>query len=214
MESVRQFLCNKSSYSFSHICGEFVPIGNRKNIDEEIKYLYSKYFGIDISNQEKCWVPHRICSSCRINLIRWSKREGHMKFGSTMIWRDPINHETNCYVCLTDIKGFSGRNRHSVVYANVTSVTHPVPHSQQLPIPNSPTQTEQAAQEFADDNDSDEELPGANDPIYIPDTTEPHPLTQMDLFDLVRDLNLTKEMSELLGSRLQQWCLLERGICL
>lgn len=46
------------------------------------------------------------------------------------------------------------------------------------------------------------------DPLYIPDTIEPHMLSQGDLNDLVRDLYLTKNMSELLGSRLQQWKLL------
>lgn len=37
-------------------------------------------------------------------------------------------------------------------------------------------------------------------------------LSQGDLNDLQRDLNLSKGMSELLGSRLQQWSLLEQGV--
>ena len=41
------------------------------------------------------------------------------------------------------------------------------------------------------------------------DDTKPHLLSQSDLNDLVRDLQLTKEQSELLGSRLQQWNLLD-----
>ena len=39
----------------------------------------------------------------------------------------------------------------------------------------------------------------------------PYLITQEDLNDLVRDLNLSKGKSELLGSRLQQWNLLSSG---
>jgi hypothetical protein len=36
-------------------------------------------------------------------------------------------------------------------------------------------------------------------------SSEPHLLPQGDLNDLVRDLNLSKKQSELLGSRLREW---------
>ncbi|UYV77381.1 hypothetical protein LAZ67_15000800 [Cordylochernes scorpioides] len=41
--------------------------------------------------------------------------------------------------------------------------------------------------------------------------SEPHLLTQGDLNDLVRDLDLSKKQSELLGSRLKGWNLLHKG---
>lgn len=50
------------------------------------------------------------------------------------------------------------------------------------------------------------------DPLYIPDIIEPHFPTQGDYNDLVRDLYLTKEFSELLVSRLQQWKLLQNDV--
>ena len=41
---------------------------------------------------------------------------------------------------------------------------------------------------------------------------EPHFISQNELNDLVRDLELPKTKSELLGSRLQQWNLLADGL--
>lgn len=214
MKRVRQYLCNKSSDSFCYVCGLFVPISDRRQISDKLKLLYLQYFGMEVRNQEFCWVPHVACSTCRRGLERWSQNKEHLKFGVPMIWRDPINHQTNCYICLTNIVGFSARNRHRVTYANVSSVTLPVPHSQDIPIPPSPVMP---APNFWEDEDDDvddvchvEDRP-ERDPLYIPDTEQPHPLTQGDLNDLVRDLNLSKSGSELLASRLQQWSLLARG---
>ena len=57
--------------------------------------------------------------------------------------------------------------------------------------------------------ESDEEfIPPA---LEIIESTLPHLINQCELNDLVRDLKLTKEQSELLGSRLKQWNLLEEG---
>ena len=47
--------------------------------------------------------------------------------------------------------------------------------------------------------------------LEISNSTLPHRINQRELNDLVRDLNLTKEHSELHGSRLKQWNLLEEG---
>lgn len=215
MKRVREYMCNKSSDSFCYICGLFVPIANRRNINQQIKINYSLYFGMEIKNQDSCWVPHIVCSTCKSSLDRWSKNKGHLSFGRPMIWRDPLNHQTNCYICLTDIFGFSVRNKNAIQYAKVDSVTLPVAHSPELPIPMSPLFAIPGLPEDEDEDEGDvcfeDERPERSDPLYIPDTEQPHPLTQGDLNDLVRDLNLSKSASELLASRLQQWSLLARG---
>lgn len=69
----------------------------------------------------------------------------------------------------------------------------------------------QLPQDDSSEGETEEVQWDERDPLYIPDTEQPHPLTQGDLNDLVRDLNLSKSASELLASRLQQWSLLERG---
>lgn len=89
----------------------------------------------------------------------------------------------------------------------VFSATRPVPHSEAFPVPTCPNvlQEEQIDTEIgeaiADLSTSDEEfLPLQED--------SPHLITQLELNDLVRDLNLSKAQAEILGSRLQGWKLL------
>ena len=59
-------------------------------------------------------------------------------------------------------------------------------------------------------NDSDA---GVMDYTYDPDSDikKPHFISLAELDDLVRDLSLSKEKSERLGSRLKEWNLLESG---
>ena len=59
------------------------------------------------------------------------------------------------------------------------------------------------------DNDKEQEI---EDMEFKPNcfSSEPHLLSQGDLNDLVRDLNLSKKQSELLGSRLKGWNLLQK----
>lgn len=215
MQNDREYRCNKSSDMFCYICGRLTMIGQSCPITPQIRELYKQYFNINIANQEKCWVPHIVCNSCRLGLNEWYKGKGHFTFGRPMVWRDPINHINNCYICLTNVAGFSAKTIKYVNYPTVDTVTHPIPHSDVIPIPLSPQQCTQHPDSCSEEEEEDHEfLHGASssaDPLYIPDTTEPHMLTQGDLNDLVRDLNLSKRMSELLGSRLQQWSLLHEG---
>ncbi|GBN35222.1 hypothetical protein AVEN_2897-1 [Araneus ventricosus] len=54
--------------------------------------------------------------------------------------------------------------------------------------------------------DDDEEYPA--DSVY----RQPHLVAQPELNDLIRDLELPKSKSQLLGSRLQQWNLVEKVV--
>lgn len=214
MEITREYHCNKTPNQFCYICGLWVPIRNRRPISERIRTLYRQYFNFDIKYQDKTWVPHFVCNSCSTRLGNWSKGKGHLRFGRPMIWTDPVNHDTNCYICLTKVI-YSKTTRHSIEYALVGSATLPEPHSSNLPIPAAPAPcTDPTQQECMDiaDVTHEEDIEDDRDPLYIPDTAETHKLTQEDYNDLVRDLYLTKDMSELLGSRLQQWKLLENTV--
>ena len=63
-----------------------------------------------------------------------------------------------------------------------------------------------------EDNDSDA---GVMEYTYDPDSDvkKPHLISQTELDDPVRDLSLSKEKCELLGSRLKVWNLLQSGAC-
>ncbi|GBN42532.1 hypothetical protein AVEN_51138-1 [Araneus ventricosus] len=130
-----------------------------------------------------------------------------------MVWREPKNNSTDCYFCLTDISGITSHSRHTVVYPNLPSVIRPVTHSSELSIPK-PRETWSL-----DDNDDIvpdsavvKEAEDDQAPMYADVQTSPMPhlISQSNLNDLVRDLNLSKNQSVLLASRLKEWNLLEK----
>lgn len=118
MSQVREFHCNKSADLFCYVCGLYTPISQRRKINEPIKNMYKQYFNIDIANQDKCWVPHTICMTCRLGLLGWFEGKTvsggheklHLTFGRPMLWRDPIDHQRNCYICSTILMGLQGGN--------------------------------------------------------------------------------------------------------
>ncbi|CAK9833042.1 hypothetical protein ANTRET_LOCUS9781 [Anthophora retusa] len=120
-----------------------------------------------------------------------------MKFGVPMIWRKPFCHVTDCYFCLSKQSGF-GKNM-QWDYANVQSVTFPAPHSDTLPIPNCP---DSLNAKTSSDSSNDIEKPNASD---FDTSGEHHLVTQAELNDWVRDLELSKEKAELHASRMKQY---------
>jgi len=91
-------------------------------------------------------------------------------------------------------------------------VLRPVPHSAELPVPKPPTNMT-----LSDTKTNDEDVGQVNnnmdcDPTFAgaSSSSEPHLLTQGDLNDTVRDLNLSKKQAEVLGSRLKGWNLLHQ----
>ena len=72
---------------------------------------------------------------------------------------------------------------------------------------------------FSDDSSSEACTASTSSEDMLSDADEPGPsrkvhplLSQLKLKVLVRDLGLTKEKSEVLGSRLKQWNLLQYGV--
>jgi hypothetical protein len=105
----------------------------------------------------------------------------------------------------------------TVVYSNIPSALRQVVHSEGIFVP-------ETSKEFTIDSDDKDEgklISGSPEP---PVSTEPHVshgrssvpqphiLTQDELNDLVRDLELSKSKAELLGSRLKQWNLLKKNV--
>jgi len=75
----------------------------------------------------------------------------------------------------------------------------PVPHSVELPVPKKPTNIT-----LSDSESSNADVDQANNNMDCDSTfsgacsyNEPHQLTQGDLNDIVRDLNLSKKQAEL-----------------
>lgn len=198
--------CANDPDSFCYVCGEFTAKHQKRCFTPLIRRAYHLYFGCRIGDQDRQWAPHICCVSCANRLRQWIKgSRSCMPFAVPMIWREQKDHLTDCYFCITKIAGFSAKKKKSVVYLNLASAIRPVGHCDDLPVPMPPETFEES------DEENDDIVPSM-DPDFNPaDPTEPHLITQAQLNDLVRDLNLSKGKAELLGSRLQSWNLLEHS---
>ena len=133
-----------------------------------------------------------------------------MPFAVPMVWREQKDHVTDCYFCLTKTSGYTSKTKKLIKYPSLPSAIRPVSHDDSLPVPQPP-----ADWTIADDDETvmGDEMRRDNvaDPDFQLESNEPHFITQAELNDLVRDLNLSKRQAELLGSRLQGWNLLTPG---
>lgn len=196
--------CHNSPDIFCYICGRFTTANQRTTITSFVKQCYLSYFGCKLGDKDKFWAPHRVCTSCVANLRGWyTGKCKSMPFGVPMIWRESTNHIDNCYFCMINITGYSKKNKRNIEYPNLPSAIRPVPHSEGIPIPVPPQQL-QATDSDVVQSASDETLHDGSDVDYRGGSSAPEPLSQTDLDDLVRDLNLSKESAQLLGSRLKE----------
>ena len=96
------------------------------------------------------------------------------------------------------------KNKSKISYPVCKSAIKPVPHSSDLPVPQPPTEKEDSLSVMACESTSteSEEEPVELDPSFQHESA-PLFINQERLNDLVRDLYLSKEKAEILGSRLQ-----------
>lgn len=209
--------CKNSPNKFCYICGRYVLKSQCRPISEDVRKAYFLYFGCKIGDQDKLWAPHVCCVSCCVNLVQWMRgNRSSMPFALPMIWREPKNHYDDCYFCLTSTEGYSKKMKNNITYPNLSSAIRPAPHGEGLPVPVPPLNLDQVdIPELNDDEECHSEredlLENTSDPSYAPTLSEPHLVKQNELNDLVRDLGLSKQQAELLGSRLQEWNLLAKG---
>ena len=108
-----------------------------------------------------------------------------------MIWREQRDHTTDCYFCMTLVKGFNGKNKKSITYPNLPSAIRPIAHSDDIPVPTPPVSLPDS-DSTSSDGDSNE------DNLFQPENSQiRHIISQVELSDLVGDLRLTKGQSEL-----------------
>src|SRR5215469_5425686 len=101
--------------------------------------------------------------------------------------------------------GVNKKNKKTVKYPDVPSAIKPIPHGPGILIPNVPQNL--TLHEVCDDEASTVD----DSETFIPPSinfNEPQPLTQAKLSDLTRDLGLSKDSAQLVGSRLKEFNLL------
>lgn len=202
----------KIRLTFCYVCGKFCVLAQRKVITEHTKYYYSLYFGRTIEFEN--WMPNICCKTCEVNLNSWwNGTRDRMPFAVPMIWKKQRNHRSDCYFCITKVGGFSAKNKNKIEYPTCQSASKPIPYDDSYALPITPNQAVKEKLQADNDKKLAEDLLTLKDPDYIPeeDPDDPHMIDQAELSDLIRDLNLTKQKSELLASRLLQWNLLKTG---
>ena len=123
-----------------------------------------------------------------------------------MTWREPKNHSDGCYFRSCHVRVYNGNNQKIISYPdNIPSVIRPVSHGPDVPVPLPPTELPVISSESSDSEHS--EVQGSNTE-YRPKPSArddlPQPFSQVELNDRTRDLGLSKEAAELLGSRLKK----------
>ena len=88
--------------------------------------------------------------------MAWAEGSRCMPFAIPMVWREPTEHVSYCYFCLTSIT-VTAKSIHTVQYPNLPSVMRPVPNSAELPVPKPPTNMT-----LSDSESSDEDVGHAN----------------------------------------------------
>ena len=157
------------------------------------------YFGIILGDQDNLWSPHKVYRTCIEGLRLWKNgKKWSMLFWIPMVWREPRNHEDYCYFCTVKVKGYNAKTRKGIIYPNINSANRPIPHGPEVPIP-SPLDVVKSSSSSSEPDTQDTHL-------YQPETkpeTEPKPLSQSGLDDIVRNLNWPQDSAEYLSSKLK-----------
>ena len=130
-------------------------------------------------------------------------------FGVPMIWREQRDHVSDCHVCMIKITGFSRKSKSIIIYPICKSALRPVPHCSDIPVvspPSGDTEPVLSDESSCSDESEDTEI----DPSFK-DESKPLFINQERLNEFVRNFYLSKKKAEILGSRLQQWNLLQEG---
>jgi hypothetical protein len=129
-----------------------------------------------------------------------------MPFAVPMVWCEPSSHLDHCYFWLTNITGFSVQSKHKIEYPNISSALRPQCQCWSHQKSTVWTQNQKRLHLKLG------QVRGKTQDFSAYSIIQPHLITQAVLNDLVRDLDLPKTKAQLLGSRLQQWSLLENGV--
>jgi hypothetical protein len=108
---------------------------------------------------------------------------------------------------MVNVAGYNKKNKKGITYPNLLSAIRPVPHGHDLPVPSPPYNLSGESESSS--------LQSHTEEMFF----EPHQydrpidkFPQSELNDLIRELKLTKEKSELFGSRLRENNMLASGV--
>jgi len=138
-----------------------------------------------------------------------------MPFAVPMVWSEPSNHSHDHYFCLTPpvASCMNRKKKQRTDYPNIPSARRPVPHGEDLPMPEPPKEYNLNSEMEEEDMEKTGPHEEPTDPDFQgPASESPHKLTQNELNDLVCNLELPKVKAELLATRMKQWKYMNEGV--
>lgn len=201
--------------TFCAVCGQYTFKRCRRNCTSTVKEYYEKCFGNANETFDNIWTPQVICTSCFSHISDYAKGVKKAKhFRVPTIWQKPSNHETDCFFCLSSTFGYNSVNSGKIAYPKLTSITPPIliEQNEGNSSNSSEPETLQDRHQDIEVSNTDQIQEDASDlEEAIESECEHGVFDQDELNDLVRDLGLSKELSELLASRLKEKKLLSSG---
>jgi len=131
-----------------------------------------------------------------------------MPFGVPLVWMEPSNPISDCYLCLTPpvASGMNRKKKQRIDYPNIPPAIRPVPHGKELAVLEPPKEYNLNSE--MEEEDTEKTAPHKEEPTHPdfqdPASESPQKLTQDELNDLVHDLELPDVNGELLASRMKQ----------
>lgn len=125
-------------------------------------------------------------------------------FAILQIWREPIDHSSNCFFYMVDPSNHrAGMNVPAIIYPDLLSSINPVSHCPKLPIPTPP---ERERSHLLKRTAIQKRVKSLIQITEVQMRRETHTIsTPKDVNNLIRDLGLTKSNAMLLMSKLKQW---------
>ena len=166
---------------------------------------YEAYFGMKLGDQDKSWAPHKMCKHCTETLRFWTQgKVSSMQFAVPMVWREPKNHHDDCCFCMVDMSGWSQRKKKNRYYPDIESARRLMPHCAEVPVPVFTSLSDFTADEMLleamDDTDSSDSNITSSSSMAAAASSlsaKSKPFNRGQPNDLVRDLGLSKESTEI-----------------
>ena len=194
--------CINSLDAFCYICGEVTFKSRRRSFTPRIMKCHEQYFGCKVGDQDE-FSSQFLCGMCQAS-------RGMGERFTLYAFRHSYGLETahrSCFRLLLLPDQYHWCNSEVQTHCSISKFTicNEASASQcRVNCAKAPTNMT-----MSDSESSDEDVGQANnmdcDPTFAGacSSYEPHLLTQGDLNDIVRDLNLSKKQAELLGCRLK-----------
>ena len=205
--------CKNERNNFCYKYGEYTAKKKQYTINVHIRKLYAAYF--DTKVEVTTWAPQYCCTSCSSRLSNLLNTGYPIPFGIPMIRREPQNHFNDCYFSCVNLSLIIIRTG-NISYQNVQSASRPIPQSGSIPVPKKPDYLLEEIHTGANDTYDDLCIVHKDNDI-LPSSSDLNDdraqlFSQLDLSNLIRNLMLTKDHSELLASRLKEKNLLQKGV--